>query len=263
MSEEPRSLEDDLAKERIETQRLKRELREARRRIRDLERVIGSWSGLFGTLSRKVVNIRSEFQAMADAREERKRLSRDADKIRQAGLFDEAWYLKQYPDVARAGQSPLAHYLRYGWEEGRDPSPDFSTVYYLESNRDVAAGGMNPLVHYLSVGRLEGRKTKGASHAREAPEFVRETVAPHFDAAFYCAQNPDVVAAGYDPLMHFLEEGWLQGRDPSAHFSVQHYLKTYRDVAEAGVNPYYHYIITGRREGRRAVPSAKPTAKSA
>lgn len=37
-----------------------------------------------------------------------------------------------------------------------------------------------------------------------------------FDSDFYLSQNPDVAAAGTDPLLHFLEYGWKEGRRPSA-----------------------------------------------
>ena len=38
-------------------------------------------------------------------------------------LFDADWYLAQYEDVARSGLDPLAHYLKHGAAEGRDPGP--------------------------------------------------------------------------------------------------------------------------------------------
>jgi hypothetical protein len=251
--------EEELSQERAHVRRLKQELRDARRRIRDLERAINSWSGVLRALARKI-NIPNEIRLIRKARADRRRVMREVDLIRQAGVFDEAWYLKQNSDVARAGLSPLLHYLRYGWEEGRDPSPEFSTNFYLEAYPDTE--GTNPLVHYVTIGRLERRETKiKPPQARDSPKYVREIVSAKFDAAFYRKNNPDVVAAGLDPLLHFLEDGWKQGRDPEAGFSVTHYLKTYRDVASAGVNPYYHYLITGQREGRRPLPPAP--AKSA
>ena len=50
--------------------------------------------------------------------------------IRESGLFDEAWYLAQNPDVAASGEDPIVHYLRRGAQESRDPSPLFDTAYY-------------------------------------------------------------------------------------------------------------------------------------
>ncbi|GAH03569.1 unnamed protein product [marine sediment metagenome] len=68
---------------------------------------------------------------------------------------DQVWYLEKYSDVADAGVDPIFHYLEYGWREGRDPRPDFSTSAYLTANEDVARAGCNPLVHYIRLGRPE------------------------------------------------------------------------------------------------------------
>lgn len=38
--------------------------------------------------------------------------------------FDAKWYLRQYPDVARAGCDPLEHYMAFGRAEGRAPHAD-------------------------------------------------------------------------------------------------------------------------------------------
>lgn len=36
--------------------------------------------------------------------------------------FDQAYYLANNPDVKATGRDPQAHFLEYGWKEGRDPS---------------------------------------------------------------------------------------------------------------------------------------------
>lgn len=71
--------------------------------------------------------------------------------------FDEDYYLKQYPDVRQFSGTPLQHYLRHGWREGRDPSVGFSGDGYLAANPDVKASGQNPLTHFLEHGLAEGR----------------------------------------------------------------------------------------------------------
>jgi len=72
-----------------------------------------------------------------------------------------------------------------------------------------------------------------------------------FDRAFYLRNNPDVAAAGADPLDHFMQFGWREGRDPSPAFSVDAYLQAFPDVAESGVNPFVHYLTAGRPVVRR------------
>ncbi|MBR0648566.1 hypothetical protein GXW78_02735 [Roseomonas terrae] len=84
----------------------------------------------------------------------------------------------------------------------------------------------------------------------EPDEFALRSIAPHFDRFHYLAANPDVGAAGVDPMAHFLHQGWREGRDPSADFDVRYYLRANPDVAACGINPFLHYVLAGRSEGR-------------
>lgn len=87
-----------------------------------------------------------------------KRDKRYARTIAGSELFDASWYLDRYPDVRRNGLDPALHYFRYGWKEGRDPGPRFSTAAYLLEHDDVARAGVNPLLHFLKFGKAEGRQ---------------------------------------------------------------------------------------------------------
>lgn len=81
-------------------------------------------------------------------------------------------------------------------------------------------------------------------------ETISAFVASRFDAAFYRAMNPDVAAAGVDPLAHYLAHGWREGRAPMPLFDPAHYLAANPDVARAGVEPLGHFLAHGWREGR-------------
>ncbi|CUH82631.1 glycosyltransferase [Tropicibacter naphthalenivorans] len=71
--------------------------------------------------------------------------------------FDHAFYLSQNPDIRALEEvDPVAHYLRAGWREGRDPAPWFGTRAYLTRYPEVAESGENPFVHYLTTGREAG-----------------------------------------------------------------------------------------------------------
>jgi Ca2+-binding RTX toxin-like protein len=73
---------------------------------------------------------------------------------------------------------------------------------------------------------------------------------PLFDSHYYLSHNPDVLAAGIDPLVHFNAAGWHEGRDPNAFFDTSGYLAVNKDVAAAGMNPLEHYRQSGWHEGR-------------
>jgi glycosyltransferase involved in cell wall biosynthesis len=128
----------------------------------------------------------------------RSRGSRAAHIIRASGLFDSAWYLETYPDIAARKVDPLLHYVRHGAREGRDPNRLFSSSWYLANNPDVAQSGLNPLAHFVLRGAQEGRNP-----------------GPLFDTKWYLDANPDVAGTGVNPLLHFLRDGAREGRRPN------------------------------------------------
>lgn len=172
-------------------------------------------------------------------------------RLRQA--FDPAFYLAFNPDVDAAGIDPLHHYLTAGWKEGRDPRPDFSTSYYL-ANHDT--DDADPLRHWLAKGRNRGLATRPPQDPTAAslaltPETV-EALRAEFDAAFYLDTNPDVASAEVDPLEHYMQYGWREGRDPGRDFSTRYYLDRNPDIRDSRYHPFLHYVLYGRSEGRRA-----------
>lgn len=66
-------------------------------------------------------------------------------------------------------------------------------------------------------------------------------VARWFDAGFYLRRHGDVAAAGVDPLVHYLNNGWREGRDPSAVFSTRIYLDLNPALASQGICPLVHF----------------------
>jgi glycosyltransferase involved in cell wall biosynthesis/ubiquinone/menaquinone biosynthesis C-methylase UbiE len=74
---------------------------------------------------------------------------------------------------------------------------------------------------------------------------------PLFDATWYLNANPDVAAAKFDPVLHYLLNGAREGRPPGPKFSGAEYLRANPDVLGTGTNPLVHYVRYGRSEGRR------------
>lgn len=68
------------------------------------------------------------------------------------------YYRETYQDIAANNINPVEHYCLFGWREGRDPAPWFSTRRYLAAHEDVKRAGINPLLHYIVRGREEGRR---------------------------------------------------------------------------------------------------------
>jgi Ca2+-binding RTX toxin-like protein len=80
-----------------------------------------------------------------------------------------------------------------------------------------------------------------------------------FDPVQYLNANPDVAAAGVQPLQHYLSNGAEEGRNPNANvhladFNGEQYIASYPDLIVAfGDNPnagHEHFIFQGVFEGR-------------
>lgn len=97
--------------------------------------------------------------------------------------------------------------------------------------------------------RLAGGKS--SSHrARRRAELRMLKESGLFDVEWYLATYPDVASAKLDPAVHYIENGWREGRNPSPAFCTSYYLRRHADVAELGVNPLIHFIEHGSFEGR-------------
>lgn len=73
--------------------------------------------------------------------------------LKKTDLFDSKFYKERYMDSIY-GITPEAHYLFYGWKEGKDPSLSFSTNAYL-ANNNINAKLLEtaPLIHYELIGK--------------------------------------------------------------------------------------------------------------
>lgn len=146
-------------------------------------------------------------------------------------------------------------------------SNDFDENWYRNEYADVDISGLDPAYHYLWIGRRLGRKSKDAGTPliskmihespgffTDLPDSVYGLVATSFDHTFYLTTYSDILAAGVDPVQHYLDGGWQEHLDPSPSFSTSRYLKANGDVVAAGINPYVHFLQCGRAEGRVGIP---------
>jgi hypothetical protein len=141
-------------------------------------------------------------------------------------LFDPAFYLRKYPDVAASGANPLCHYLKRGAAELRQPHPLFDPEFYLERNPDIRRTGLNPLVHYVRHGAAEDRKPL----ALFEPSHYRSS----------CAEAP---GGGEKLIEHFLEKG-AGAASPHPLFDCEAYLDAHPEAVAEGVSPLVHYLLS-------------------
>lgn len=187
--------------------------------------------------------------------------------------FDSAAYLAANPDVARAGVNPLLHYITCGRGEGRTPIPvqDASVpnpelhVDPGPADREQSSASVSevPLSKgwELSETSNYGEHFQGLHEATlrriqdPPPTKEYEAIKSAFDLTFYLMRYPDIArAVNVDPILHYIDHGAREGRDPSPDFSTGYYVARYPDVKASGLNPFYHYLKIGKPEGRAPLP---------
>jgi len=75
-----------------------------------------------------------------------------------------------------------------------------------------------------------------------------------FEAEWYLNQYDDVRQDEADPVVHYLDHGSSELRNPGPYFDTAHYLHLYPDIAQNGMNPLLHYLISGFDESRSIRP---------
>jgi len=171
--------------------------------------------------------------------------------IRESGLFDFDYYHQHYPGAGGRHGDAIWHYCVHGWREEKNPSAEFDTHYYLASNPDILDAGQNPFLHYIATGKAEGRYPNSHAHHNRIcseVEIIRDSLC--FDEEFYASLYPEVEPGPHGFIYHYCEDGWREGKNPSAEFDTQFYLSTNPDILTADQNPFLHYITTGKAEQR-------------
>ncbi len=175
--------------------------------------------------------------------------------VSQNSLFDESYYLQQYPNVAAAvadGQfsSGYAHYLQYGQYEGYSPNPYWDESWYLAENPDVAAA-VN-----------DGQVSSGFMQYYDYGQYENRGGLLYFDTTYYLQNNPDVAAAitagtVASAFEHFCDFGQYEGRNPMEYFSFSVYEADNQDImpyitGEPFTSAYQQFIEYGQYEDRVA-----------
>jgi hypothetical protein len=200
-------------------------------------------------------------------------------ELAASGMFDAAWYLQHNADVAAAGKDPLAHFIDYGWAEGRWPNRYFDPAWYALENPDVAVADADPLLHYIRDGEREQRR----AHPLFDPGWYRSVYgipdecltlghyvtnrtsgqfvpSPVLFAVPLIPPYRDDPARGIDPVAHYLDDIALAGQAALPDLAIvrasrlvdeNYYLINAADVHEANADPSSHYCEYGWREHRK------------
>ena len=185
--------------------------------------------------------------------EEEMAIEEAIEEVEESGLFDEAHYLAENPDVLesvmRGETTAIRHFAQFGMKELRSCNAFIDFKGYVENNPDVEeaveAGQLTPFGHFVRHGKFEKR----VAHAL-------------FKAEEYEAFNPDVQQAVAEGKItawgHFLNFGWKENRKFSSFFNSEYYLQQNADVAQAvaagQITATEHLFKFGLKEKRQIHP---------
>lgn len=188
--------------------------------------------------------------------------------LASTSLFNAAWYLRHYTDVRDAGLDPLEHFINYGLNEGRSPSPLFSSQWYCSQCPSVQ--DLGAFEHFLLFGSQRNLDPHPlfsiAYYKSQLPDIDWRTnnplfhyfanaskaaVNPHplFDTVWYLRQIGENCPAAVTPLEHFLLHGWQDFLDPHPLFSVSHYLWEHPELTKDEICPLVHYVMAEDFQG--------------
>jgi len=209
-----------------------------------------------------VIEVRDDY--IDDNEITNQRIEIEIKDIINSGLFDVEYYMSMYPDIKLVSEDCIRHYCEIGWHQGLNPSDDFDTNTYLEAYCDIKNAGLNPFWHYVVAGRSESRLSnplkKNIYEENDCNKIALEIedikLSGLFDSAYYYGMYPDIQPKPSDPIRHYCEKGWREGRNPSDDFDTRGYLDVYNDIKNADINPFWHYVIAGRSESRQATPDS-------
>jgi len=181
--------------------------------------------------------------------------------IESSGLLDRKWYLARYPEVSDQGADPVEHFCRDGWKLGFRPNPYFYPDWYARTYGTELHPEENPLLHYIRRGEREnawpsphfdpewyrGEYALGGGESPLRHYLLNRTRAPFsplplFDAAGYTAAHPELLSAGQDPYLHWLQEQETLGQNPA---SPQVTYATVLNLAGAGAGGNVPDTVSG------------------
>jgi hypothetical protein len=163
-----------------------------------------------------------------------------------SGLFDEQAYLAQAG--REASEDPVGHYLAVGWRLGLEPNTYFPGRQLLPYFSSLGIHEP-PLITWLVLQSGGGSIPATWEQIEFLAGEVRKTGL--FDQTFYANQLSGPAAA-LNPAIHYVTVGERVGIMPCPEFDPAYYAKRYQDVVQAGSNCLIHYVNYGRGEGRRA-----------
>lgn len=187
----------------------------------------------------------------------------ETDSLRQSSMrrvediiatLQPAWILPERYSVKGYRQIFNPLYEHIARQSGKTPDEGVLKAFFRLLGRlrrslpqaNGAEGGGAPKGSALGANLLA--EIYRAARSRRAPEAIalERTIIEQsrlFDPGYYRAVHNDVAASGIDAVVHFLDFGAAEMRNPNSWFNTQAYFERHPHLVIAGVNPLSHYAM--------------------
>ena len=186
----------------------------------------------FGELFQQIEQQRSALQRRDLSQGEKlKRLTHDLD-IAEARIDELSRANQQVHEQQAAGLLRLDALQTSGAWRSAKP------VHWIEVRRPGLVRRISAGIALLAA-TVRGR---GAVERRQQARRAAILASGLFDRDRYVMANPEVIAAGSDPLTHWMGIGWREGRNPHPLFDLDWYLAHHPELDQAERDPLTHYL---------------------
>ncbi len=138
--------------------------------------------------------------------------------------------------------------LKLGWDDFSPPDEgvrDATFAHGIERSLlfCVAKGGLR--WSFSPVKRLLSEMTE-----QVCQQIIEQSGA--FDKGYYLEKYRDVARNQWEPVKHYVHEGWKDNRNPAPDFNGRYYKDLIEKAGYVDVNPLVHFLMVGRARGLSA-----------
>ena len=180
----------------------------------------------------------------------------DHELISNSGLFDEKFYRKNI-NIGDQSFDCIDHFLRWGADQGLQPSPTFDCGYYVERLPIVVAPS-KALQHYIESGCDEKYETVDPNILRKLNDTSVIAASGLFDSEYYL-EKMDLLGSNFDALEHYVWHGNRDNLWPREDFDPAYYRSLHK-LDDIKINTLVYFIESGGVVDD--LPILDPTIKS-
>lgn len=217
----------------VEATRLTEELAA---REEDVDRLEKSLEARTAELERTITELRESGAKLGEAEARRAALSEPLDSLtRERDELAEQLSMREANDEALRRQIDALDGDLTRLQAALESVHHETALAYLQTRPAGKLRAARKLLSWIfPIPRTTGR--------RYVRTFFALRGSKEFDFGYYLTRYPDVAMSRQHALMHYIEHGVRDGRDPNPTFSTTEYLRHHPELGRSGENPLLHYL---------------------